>query len=944
MAKYFTKFLIPCIFLLLLLTGNLEAQTPIYLDPKAPIDKRVEDLLGRMNIDEKIGQMIQVDNSALQNNNSAIATYYMGSVLSGGDSKTGDNTTLAWANQYDKFQGIALGTRLKIPIIYGIDAVHGNNDLLNTTIFPHNIALGCTRNPDLVQQAARVTAVEVAATGVDWTFAPCIAVPQDERWGRTYEGFAETPELTQILGAAATRGFQGDTLAGQTSILACAKHYLADGGTSGGKDQGNALLDEATLRKIHLPGYISAINAGAGSVMASYSSINGVKMHGSKYWLTDVLKNELGFKGFIISDYAAVDQINSDYTIAVQNSINAGMDMVMVPIKYAEFYNAMKTSVNAGKIPVSRIDDAVRRILYIKFKMGLFENPYADRSLMAKVGSAEHRAVARQCVRESIVLLKKKDGILPLPKNKPNMRVLVAGSHADDLGNQCGGWSVTWQGKSGKITTGTTILEGFKKAAPTAQFDFSLTGDYTNTKADYSVVVIGEKPYAEGQGDKSDLGIPKDQVELIKKMKSYGNPVIVVLISGRPLILEKILHYSDVIFAAWLPGTEGDGVADVLFGDYKPKGLLSHSWPKNMGQIPINVGDASYSPLYEYGYGINTFDNPPVGSAPVLLSGIVDKTGKTIELTFSKEMKDPSSETLKFALSKNGALINANITTSLKPGDSTTFILTHDAKFEGSDIVAIQFISGNIASKDGGILAPPVKLDLYNWVSRPAVMIPGKIPAVNYSEMFGVTAEPCSDAGGGSNLGYIDDGDWMEYNINVPTSELYLLSLRVASQSTAGNISLTSGGRTLGARTLPVTGGWQTWTTISQVIGLYAGEQTFKISAVKGGFNLNWLSFESLNGVEKRDGNIPLSNNLEQNFPNPFNPTTEIRFSLSTGGITTMRLFNVLGQEVKTMFNEYKAPGNYKVTVNLNDLPCGVYIYSLCTNGFTSSRKMVFVK
>jgi len=405
------------VFLVFTVTGSALCQTPAYLDPNAPIGQRVEDLLGRMTLNEKIGQMMQVENSAFQSSAAPIAAYFMGSVLSGGNSKTGDNTTLAWANQYDKFQAAALGTRLKIPILYGLDAVHGNNDILGTTIFPHNIGLGCTRNPDLVKQAARITAIEVAATGADWTFAPCIAVPQNERWGRTYEGFAETPELTEIMSRAAVIGFQGDTLAGQTSILACAKHFLGDGGTTDGKDQGNTVADENTIRKIHLPGYIAALNAGAATVMASYSSINGQKMHGYKYWLTDVLKNELGFKGFVVSDYSGVDQLNGDYTIAVQNAINAGIDMVMMPSRYVDFYNAMTASVNSNKIPIQRVDDAVRRILTVKFKMGLFEKPYADRTLFEKVGSAAHRAVARQCVRESIVLLKKKDGILPLPKS-----------------------------------------------------------------------------------------------------------------------------------------------------------------------------------------------------------------------------------------------------------------------------------------------------------------------------------------------------------------------------------------------------------------------------------------------------------------------------------------------------------------------------------------------
>jgi len=944
MRKLYT-FNVLCFLLLIYMPGGKTlAQTPLYLNPNAPIDQRVDDLIARMTLDEKIGQMMQVDNTAISANPAAISDYFMGSVLSGGDSKTGDSTTPAWADQYDKFQSYALKTRLGIPIIYGVDAVHGNNDVLNTTIFPHNIGLGCTRNPELVKQAAQVTAREVAACGVDWTFAPCIAVPQNERWGRTYEGFGETPELAQQMGAAAVKGFQGDTLAGQASILACAKHFLADGGTLDGTDQGNALANEAAIRKIHLPGYISAINAGVGSIMVSYSSINGQKMHGSKYWITDVLKTELGFKGFVVSDYAAIDQLGSDYTLDVQQSINAGIDMVMIPVNYSTFYTSIKSCINNNLIPLSRIDDAVRRILTIKFKMGLFEKPYTDRSLFASVRAPENLAVARQCVRESIVLLKKKDGILPIPSDKAGLHLLVAGTHADDIGNQCGGWSIAWQGKSGKTTQGTTILQAIKKAAPNARVDYSLTGDFTNTKADYSIVVTGETPYAEGKGDRTDLGIPKATVELIQKMKSYGNPVIVILISGRPMILEKILHFSDVIFAAWLPGTEGDGVADILFGSYKPKGLLSHSWPKNMSQIPINIGDANYKPLFEYGYGITSFDDSPQGSEPKLLSAIIDTTGNIIELTFNKAMNDPASSNAKFAIIKNGATLATGYGASLKPNDNTTILLKTDSSFVAGDSVAIDFVSGNITSVDGGKLTSTGTVDVYNWAAVPAVNIPGQINAWKYSDMFGVQQELCTSDGGGYNLTGIDAGDWMEYPINVPAAAMYMLSLRTSSPVDGGNISLTSGGRTLGARSLPVTGDWQTWNTTKQPAGLLAGKQTLRINVTKGGFKLHWLTIDNITAVNPESSAIPREYKLEQNYPNPFNPSTEIKFSIKAPGIFSLIVYNALGQKVRTLFNEYKPSGNYRAVFNCAGLSNGVYFYNLTGNGCNLVKKLIILK
>ena len=687
------------------------AQTPVFLDSTVSPGKRTEDLLRRMTLTEKIGQMTQVDHSVLANNLKDVTNYFIGSVLSGGDSENGDNLTSTWADLYDSLQTYALKTRLKIPIIYGIDAVHGNNNIYGATIFPHNIGLGCTRDPGLVELIGKITAIEVAATGIDWTFAPCIAIPLNEKWGRFYEGFGSTHELASLMGSAFIRGLQGNNLASGTNILACAKHYLADGGTMNGVDQGNTIASESEIRNIHLPGYVSAISAGVGSIMVSYSSINGLKMHGSKYWLTDVLKNELGFGGFIVSDWAAVDQLSSDYKSAVQTAINAGIDMVMVPLRYKDFFTVMNELVNEGKISVSRIDDAVRRILKIKFELGLFEKTFTDRSLIPMVGSDGHRNVARQAVRESLVLLKRKDNILPIPKK--NVRILLAGSHADDLGLQCGGWTISWQGKSGTPTIGTTILQGMKKVAPDARIDFETDGNFTDTKADYAVVVIGEQPYAERKGDNLDLYISPTNVELIKKMKSYGIPVIVILISGRPLMIERILHYSDAVIAAWLPGTEGEGIADVLFGDYNPTGKLSHPWPRNLEMLTLGKNDSKL--LFEYGYGINSFKNSSPGSAPLLLSAIVMEDGKHIELTFNKEMKIPSNAVFGIITQQ---VSYSNINVSLKEKEHTTYILTLDSALNWDNSFNLSYLSGKIESFDGGILNPTGFINVYNWTKK----------------------------------------------------------------------------------------------------------------------------------------------------------------------------------------------------------------------------------
>jgi beta-glucosidase len=575
-------------------------------------DPQAKALLAKMTLDEKIGQMTQAEISGLKDI-SDIQKYYLGSILSGGDGdpKAG-NTLQDWTDQIEKINAEALKTRLHIPLLYGIDAVHGHNNVLGATIFPQNIGEGCAHNPELVKKAARITAEEIRATGINWAFAPCVTVPQDIRWGRTYEGYGEIPKMPALLGEAAVEGLQGRDLANPLSVLACAKHYAGDGGTAmgtglnGGLDQGDTRVDEATLRKIHLQGYISSIRAGVGSIMPSYSSWNGVRCSASKQLMTDILKNELGFEGFLISDYNALDELPGDRKQQIETSINAGMDMVMVPTKYREFFDTLKELVNEGKVPMSRIDDAVLRILRVKFAMGLMAktySPLADRRLWNSFGSPEHRAVARDLVRRSVVLLKNENRTLPLSKSVA--RIHVGGKSADDLGNQCGGWTIKWQGSSGVVTPGgTTILAAIKNAvSKDTQVTFSKDGTGAEG-ATVGVVVVGETPYAEMQGDRKDLNLAPQDVEAITNMKAAGIPVVVILISGRPMIIDGVLGKAAAFLAAWLPGTEGEGVADVLFGDYKPTGKLTFSWPRTMAQVPIHVGSPHYNPLFKYGYGL----------------------------------------------------------------------------------------------------------------------------------------------------------------------------------------------------------------------------------------------------------------------------------------------------------------------------------------------------
>lgn len=576
-------------------------------------DEQANALLAEMTLEEKIGQMTQPDQEFLKSDDH-IRDYMFGSMLSGGGSDPDTNTFAAWRDLYERYQARALETRLKIPMLYGVDAVHGHSNVIGAVVFPHNIGLGATRNAALVEEIARITAKEVKATGINWTFAPCVAAPRDDRWGRTYEGFSEDPALVAELGAAATRGLQGADLTDPNAVVACVKHFAGDGATTFGTgiardgqmllDRGDAQMSEEELRRLAIDQYIPSILAGAATIMPSYNMWNGARASGSHRLLTGILKEELGFEGFLISDFAAIDELPGDYKQDIVESINAGMDMVMIPNRYEEFITLALEAVNEGLIPMERIDDAVRRILRVKFAYGLFDegwSPKADPALEASFGSAEHREVARRAVRESMVLLKN-DGVLPLAKTAK--RIHVTGPGADDIGMMSGGWTIDWQGGMGPITEGTTILEAIRATVGEGT-EVTTSADGTGAEgADAVVVVIGERPYAEMNGDDTDLTLDAGDVAVLNNARAAGVPVVTVLISGRVMIVGDAIDASNAFVAAWLPGSEGQGVADVLFGDHKPTGKLSFTWPRSIEQLPINVGDATYDPLFPFGFGL----------------------------------------------------------------------------------------------------------------------------------------------------------------------------------------------------------------------------------------------------------------------------------------------------------------------------------------------------
>ncbi|KAJ4762158.1 Glycosyl hydrolase family protein [Rhynchospora pubera] len=613
------------IFILLCCSAVTEAAEYMkYKDPKVPIKARVEDLLRRMTLEEKIGQMSQIER--LNATSNVLKNYFIGSVLSGGGSVPSPLATAeTWVKAINKMQKAAVSTRLGVPIIYGIDAVHGHNNVYKATIFPHNVGLGATRDPNLVKRIGQATALEARATGIPYVFAPCVAVCRDPRWGRCYESYSEdttiVKQMTEII-----PGLQGDVpkdarkgvpyVAGGRNVAACAKHYVGDGGTHNGINENNTIIDFRGLLKIHMPPYYDAIVKGVSTIMVSYSSWNGVKMHANRFLVTHFLKNKLRFRGFVISDWQGIDRITSppgsNYTYSIQASINAGVDMIMIPYNYPEFANDLTSLVKNKDIPISRINDAVRRILRVKFTMGLFEKPYADPSLAGQIGAQEHRKLAREAVRKSLVLLKNGKlsfkPVLPLPKK--SSKILVAGTHADDLGYQCGGWTISWQGQSGNnITAGTTILNAIKSTVdPTTKIVFSKRPravDVKSGKYDYAIVVVGEPPYAETAGDNTNLTIPAPGPSIIRNV-CKNVKCVVILISGRPLVVQPYIAMIDAFVAAWLPGTEGQGVADVLYGDYGFTGKLARTWFKSVDQLPMNIGDKNYDPLFPFGFGLTT--------------------------------------------------------------------------------------------------------------------------------------------------------------------------------------------------------------------------------------------------------------------------------------------------------------------------------------------------
>lgn len=585
---------------------------------KAPEEKMVtslksitgltdEEILMGLTLNKKAAQMVQAERYAITPQQAV--NYGIGSVLSGGGSSPEENTPDAWLAMYNEYQAKFV-EKEQIPILYGVDAVHGHNNVYGATIFPHNIGLGATRNPELISQIGQAVAQEISATGLNWNFAPAVSVVQDIRWGRTYESFGESADLQKLLISPYVKALQDN------GIIATAKHFIADGGTDWNDnnsykiDQGNAVLADDELRKIHLPGYIEAIEAGVDSIMISFSSINGKKMHGNRDMITDFLKNELGFEGIVISDWEALHQLPGNFEDQVVACVNAGVDMLMEPNMWKEAINAIVNGVNKGKIPMDRVDDAVRRILRVKRKYNILENPVAD-AKGQDLYSEAHKELARRAVRESLVLLKNENNILPLEKNSV---ILLMGPGINNIGYQCGGWTIEWQGdKAVDLTPGVSVQEAFEAVA--AENDGRIITDYEKAdEADAVVLVIGEAPYAEGVGDNGLLNLYSHTSmagnrEAVRQAKETGLPIITVMVAGRPMLITEEIADWDGFIMAWLPGSEGGtGIADCLYGDFDFTGKLPVTWPKNEKQFGYNINSEAYNEetvLFPYDYGLS---------------------------------------------------------------------------------------------------------------------------------------------------------------------------------------------------------------------------------------------------------------------------------------------------------------------------------------------------
>jgi len=784
----------------------------------APVD--VDSLLSTMTLEEKIGQMTLIDLPALNGNYSDLEEYAIGAVLCGGDSNPEINTVSHWADIADSVQFWASATRLSIPILFGIDAVHGHNNVEGATIFPHNIGMGATRDTSLCRRIAQATACEMLATGIYWDFAPCLAVPQDERWGRYYEGFSENESLVSELGNAYVLGFQ-NPIGDRRHVLPCLKHWVGDGAVAGGIDRGNAVCDSALFYKKHIFPYRKAVENGAGSMMASFSSWNGEPCHAHHFLLNDLLRGDLGFDGFVVSDWAAIDLLPGDYYHDVVQSVNAGIDMVMVPIEYKKFINILIQATKNGDVSENRINQACKRILKAKADLGLFTFAGAHRDLIDSVGCRTYRSIGREAVAKSCVVLKNEANALPL-KRLPDT-VFVVGRHADNVGLQCGGWTIGWQGASGPITAGTTLLGALQERYPMTTFIYSHFGEDI-VCADLCIVAVGEMPYAEWFGYDQELELPPQMEVPLQNARYSGATVVTVLFSGRPLILDNILPYSDALVEAWLPGSEAGGIVDVLSGDRASSGKLSVTWPRSVSSIPLDVDDyTNRNALFPFGFGMDL----PSTKESSYVNAMVVAGGSEICL-FRDSSWSPIGSVVSVLVSDSLATV-----TDVHERGLNHFIVLGEQIHSGDD-VSVEFYSG------GELLG----VEAEN-IATTSISVPSMFACTEFSWQKKLVIEEAWDDRG-VFASRLKKGGALYFSIHVDVAGTYRVLLRGKGHKATVAVSVGNEGEKI-IQFLS-----DAWETKELPMKLPAGETVLHVSLTDGTWSGNWISFDTFAKTRSR--------------------------------------------------------------------------------------------
>ena len=815
-------------FALLLLSMNGQSSK----SASKSVETQVTEIMNTMSLDDKIGQMIIADFGILHNNLQDIATYKIGNILFGGDSDPNTNTAEAWADICDSLQRIAISANQHIPLFLATDAIHGHSNVSNATIFPQNIAMGCTRNTHLISEQGRITASEVAATGIRLAFTPHYVVPRDERWGGIFEGYSENPVDVKKFGKAYLEGFNSVKTADGGMVLACPKYSGDVSFNNDAVDVKNSIQFGSKLLPL-----TDSIFIESGAIMiSSFQFANNPKID-QQFSLVETLKKNTSFKGMIVSDWELVNTIHCDYHTIVKNAINAGIDLFTEPSSYKQFIKTMKQCVTNGEISKERIDDAVKRILTQKIKIGLMNHPLAYRDLLGKIGDKGRKNIVRQCVRESAVILLNKNNILPISKKAA--RIHVAGSAANNMAMQCGGWTIGWQGLGDNVIPGKTMLEALKQAASGVKISYSKNGQGA-TGSELGIVVIGENPYAEWYGNKKDLSISQEDINAVVNIKNANVPVVCIILSGRPLILDPIIDYCDAIVASWLPGPEIEGLTDILMGEAKPSGLLSQSWPLTMNQIAENYGEIVYNPLFPYQTGITTLEITKYRT-PRLLSANVIKKGGAIELAFSRPISTFNA-TDNFSITTAGKT-QKPVSGELKPDNAAQIILALKDSIKANQKVSLNFEIGVVKSKDGEELLPFKNFNVFNPYTtlKKIYHIPAMIQAEKYSDQKDIEIQDCWDDKGGQAIA-LEKNEWVEYVLTSTFPGYYTVNFRIQSTKKT-EISLSLDGREIGTANVPATKEG-TWKTVEMKnVYITNGKQTFTVYVKGEACSINWISF-----------------------------------------------------------------------------------------------------